>query len=83
MLVTHGVTWLPYVDVIVMMKEGRVQEVGSYNELMERNGPFSRYLKKCLTQDEGEQREGQTDREGNRGLDSRLQERKTDQARGD
>ena len=66
MLVTHGVGWLPEVDVVVMMAEGRVEEVGSYRELMERNGPFAHYLNRCLTQaDEQQGGEGQADQEGN------------------
>ena len=69
MLVTHGVGWLPEVDVVVMMAEGRVEEVGSYRELMERNGPFAHYLNRCLTQaDEQQGGEGQADQEGNTGI---------------
>ncbi|XP_070178633.1 multidrug resistance-associated protein 1-like [Littorina saxatilis] len=59
LLVTHGVQWLPSCDVIVMMSEGRVTEVGSYKDLLRQNGPFADYLRKCLTQTEPQ--EAQTD----------------------
>ena len=43
-----------------------MEEVGSYRELMERNGPFAHYLNRCLTQaDEQQGGEGQADQEGN------------------
>ena len=53
-------------DVVVMMAEGRVEEVGSYRELTERDGPFARYLNRCLAQaDEQQGGDGKTDQEGN------------------
>ena len=43
-LVTHGVSFLQEVDQIVVMKGGRVAEVGSYQSLMERGGAFAEFL---------------------------------------
>uniref|UniRef100_A0A4W5KZC6 ABC-type glutathione-S-conjugate transporter n=1 Tax=Hucho hucho TaxID=62062 RepID=A0A4W5KZC6_9TELE len=43
-LVTHGVSFLPYVDEIVVLKEGCVSEVGSYQSLKDRKGAFSEFL---------------------------------------
>ncbi|KAK7480989.1 hypothetical protein BaRGS_00027804 [Batillaria attramentaria] len=34
-LVTHGVHWLPMVDEIVVLMDGRISEVGSYTKLIE------------------------------------------------
>ncbi|XP_067656381.1 multidrug resistance-associated protein 1-like [Haliotis asinina] len=50
-LVTHGVHWLPMVDVIVVMDKGEVTEVGSYEELLDHDGPFAQFLKTYLLQE--------------------------------
>ncbi|XP_070772711.1 ATP-binding cassette sub-family C member 2 isoform X2 [Enoplosus armatus] len=43
-LVTHGVSFLPYVDEIVVLVDGVVSEVGSYNSLHASRGAFSEFL---------------------------------------
>ncbi|XP_035519606.1 canalicular multispecific organic anion transporter 1 isoform X2 [Morone saxatilis] len=43
-LVTHGVSFLPYVDEIVVLVDGVVSEVGSYNSLRASKGAFSEFL---------------------------------------
>lgn len=43
-LVTHGVSFLPYVDEIVVLVNGIVSEVGSYNSLRASKGAFSEFL---------------------------------------
>ncbi|XP_028983418.1 canalicular multispecific organic anion transporter 1 [Betta splendens] len=43
-LVTHGVSFLPYVDEIVVLVEGKVSEIGSYKSLRASKGPFSEFL---------------------------------------
>ncbi|XP_040905275.1 canalicular multispecific organic anion transporter 1 [Toxotes jaculatrix] len=43
-LVTHGVSFLPYVDEIVVLLDGVVSEVGSYNSLRASRGAFSEFL---------------------------------------
>ena len=43
-LVTHALHFLPYVDYIFVMFDGRIVERGTYNELMASNGPFSRFV---------------------------------------
>ncbi|KAM8860010.1 ATP-binding cassette sub-family C member 2 isoform 1-T2 [Spinachia spinachia] len=43
-LVTHGVSFLPYVDEIVVLVNGKVSEVGSYNSLRASRGAFSEFL---------------------------------------
>ncbi|KAJ8312999.1 hypothetical protein KUTeg_010372 [Tegillarca granosa] len=50
-LVTHGVHWLPMVDTIVVMVNGRISEIGSYEDLMSHDGPFAQFLKTYLTMD--------------------------------
>ncbi|TKS85591.1 Canalicular multispecific organic anion transporter 1 ATP-binding cassette sub-family C member 2 [Collichthys lucidus] len=43
-LVTHGVSFLPYVDEIVVLVDGVISEVGSYNSLRANKGAFSEFL---------------------------------------
>uniref|UniRef100_A0A671YF42 ATP-binding cassette, sub-family C (CFTR/MRP), member 2 n=1 Tax=Sparus aurata TaxID=8175 RepID=A0A671YF42_SPAAU len=43
-LVTHGVSFLPYVDEIVVLVDGVVSEVGSYKSLRARKGAFSEFI---------------------------------------
>ncbi|XP_061766165.1 canalicular multispecific organic anion transporter 1 [Nerophis ophidion] len=43
-LVTHGVNFLPHVDEIVVLVNGVVSEVGSYNSLRASKGAFSEFL---------------------------------------
>ncbi|XP_048247829.1 multidrug resistance-associated protein 1-like isoform X2 [Haliotis rufescens] len=50
-LVTHGVHWLPMVDQIVVMVDGEISELGSYEELLSHDGPFAQFLKMYLTED--------------------------------
>ncbi|KYR03153.1 ABC transporter C family protein [Tieghemostelium lacteum] len=58
-LVTHAVHYLPYVDRIVMMKNGKIVETGTFDELMNNNGSFAKLMshesKEQLHQDEEQQ----------------------------
>ncbi|XP_033725267.1 LOW QUALITY PROTEIN: multidrug resistance-associated protein 1-like [Pecten maximus] len=47
-LVTHGIHWLPKVDKIIVMNNGRISEVGSYEQLLENNGAFAQFLRTFL-----------------------------------
>lgn len=49
-LVTHGLTCLPQVDVIIVLKEGEIVEVGSFEELMGHAGSFAEYVKTYLSE---------------------------------
>uniref|UniRef100_A0A8C7R4X5 ATP-binding cassette, sub-family C (CFTR/MRP), member 2 n=1 Tax=Oncorhynchus mykiss TaxID=8022 RepID=A0A8C7R4X5_ONCMY len=57
-LVTHGVSFLPYVDEIVVLKEGCVSEVGSYQSLKDSKGAFSEFLD-TYAKDEGKKHTGE------------------------
>ena len=46
LLVTHGMNFLPQMDLIVVIKDGSISETGSYDNLLEHNGAFSEFLKK-------------------------------------
>ena len=43
-LVTHSVSFLKEVDQIMVMKNGKIAEVGSYEALMEKAGAFAEFL---------------------------------------
>lgn len=43
-LVTHGISFLPYVDEIVVLVDGVLSEVGSYSSLRASKGAFSEFL---------------------------------------
>ena len=44
-LVTNHLSILPYVDQIVVLKEGKVSEVGTYKELTRKEGDFAEFIK--------------------------------------
>ncbi|XP_026057392.1 multidrug resistance-associated protein 1-like isoform X1 [Carassius auratus] len=44
-LVTHGLSFLPQVDLILVMVDGEITEMGSYTELLGRQGAFAEFLR--------------------------------------
>ncbi|KAI1286879.1 ATP-binding cassette sub-family C member 3 [Halotydeus destructor] len=50
-LVTHKVTLLPHVDEIVVMKDGKISEHGSYLELLHNKGAFADFLVEYLSEE--------------------------------
>ncbi|XP_056392341.1 multidrug resistance-associated protein 1 isoform X2 [Hyla sarda] len=55
-LVTHGVSYLPQMDSIIVMVDGKITEVGSYQELLKQDGAFAEFLR---TYANAEQNDGQ------------------------
>ncbi|XP_012941583.2 canalicular multispecific organic anion transporter 2 [Aplysia californica] len=49
-LVTHGIHWLPLTDHIIVMDQGRITESGSYQQLMNHDGPFAEFVKTYLVE---------------------------------
>ena len=47
---THAIHWLPIVDKIIVMDNGTISEMGTYDELMTHNGAFAQFLLQYLTQ---------------------------------
>jgi ATP-binding cassette subfamily C (CFTR/MRP) protein 1 len=43
-LVTHGITYLPEIDNIIVLKDGEISESGTYKELLEKRGAFADFL---------------------------------------
>ncbi|XP_052452980.1 ATP-binding cassette sub-family C member 3-like isoform X1 [Carassius gibelio] len=50
-LVTHGISFLPQVDNILVMVDGRVSEMGSYQQLLKENGAFAEFLRNYSLED--------------------------------
>ena len=51
---THGLTFLPQCDLIVVLDEGRIREMGTYSELVNNKGAFAEFLQTYATTEEGE-----------------------------
>ncbi|GFR90425.1 multidrug resistance-associated protein 1 [Elysia marginata] len=54
-MVTHGVHWLPLVDSIIVMDQGRITEAGSYQELMTHDGPFAQFVRTYLLEHQNDE----------------------------
>ncbi|XP_065088176.1 multidrug resistance-associated protein 1-like [Ochlerotatus camptorhynchus] len=44
LLVTHGISFLPYVEEIFVVKDGEISESGSYQQLLDQKGAFADFL---------------------------------------
>ncbi|KAK3559875.1 hypothetical protein QTP86_026191, partial [Hemibagrus guttatus] len=51
LLVTHSISFLPQVDNIMVLVEGRVSEMGSYQVLLNENGAFAEFLRNYTLED--------------------------------
>lgn len=49
-LVTHGMNFIRQMDHIVVLKDGKISEQGSYDELVSRNGEFQEFLLQYLNE---------------------------------
>ncbi|KAM4531012.1 multidrug resistance-associated protein 1 isoform 2-T2 [Odontesthes bonariensis] len=56
-LVTHGLSYLPQTDLILVMVEGEITEVGSYQELMVKEGAFAEFQRTYATVDQSDNNE--------------------------
>lgn len=56
-LVTHGISFLPQVDNIMVLVDGNVSEMGSYQELLNQNGAFAEFLRNYALEDITEEEE--------------------------
>ncbi|XP_006177042.1 canalicular multispecific organic anion transporter 2 [Camelus ferus] len=44
-LVTHGISFLPQTDFVIVLADGQVSEVGTYSALLQRSGSFANFLR--------------------------------------
>lgn len=71
-LVTHGLSFLSQADLVLVMEDGRLTESGSYQQLMERQGAFSKFIN---TFDRNQRKEPITSREKSTKLKLHLSKR--------
>ncbi|KAL3857797.1 hypothetical protein ACJMK2_012432 [Sinanodonta woodiana] len=57
LFVTHDVHWLPLVDIIIVFANGKVTQIGSFEDLLTNGGEFAHILKSYLTADDDEVRD--------------------------
>lgn len=50
-LVTHGLHYLKHCDQIIVMKNGRISESGSYHDLISNSGEFSEILEEFIIEE--------------------------------
>ncbi|KAH9380694.1 hypothetical protein HPB48_001532 [Haemaphysalis longicornis] len=60
-LVTHRLSVLPDVDTVVVLRDGTVSDVGTFQELVSRGGAFSDFLVQFIQESEGEGRVSEED----------------------
>ena len=51
LLVTHGVSFLPQTDLILVVKNGTISERGTYKQLLKNGGAFAEFLIEYIQQD--------------------------------
>ncbi|XP_053153950.1 ATP-binding cassette sub-family C member 3 isoform X2 [Hemicordylus capensis] len=56
-LVTHSITFLPQVDHIVVIVDGKISEMGSYQGLLQQNGSFAEFLRNYAPDEDVEEDE--------------------------
>ena len=60
-LVTHGVTYLPETDMIIVLKNGIITEMGSYEYLINQKGDFADFILEQLQKAEDSETETDTE----------------------
>ena len=61
---THGITYLPHCDHIVVLKDGKIEDSGSYEQLTAKEGAFSDVIRSYLENEADEESDEETDGEG-------------------
>ncbi|NWQ90902.1 MRP3 protein, partial [Burhinus bistriatus] len=56
-LVTHGISFLPQVDHIVVLVDGKISEMGSYQDLLKQNKAFAEFLRNYALDEDVEEDE--------------------------
>ena len=52
LFVTNSLSFLPQVDQIIMLDNGTISEMGTYDELKDKDGPFAEFIKLFLANNE-------------------------------
>lgn len=84
LLVTHALHFLPHVDNIILMDEGRIVEQGTYAELRSRsNGAFAKLVKEFGSEDQHEETEANEAEAIDKAVPQKVYERKNMVSKGD
>ncbi len=51
---THGISFLPQVDTIIVLSDGKISEAGSYRQLLNAGKAFADFLRNYLAEEEEE-----------------------------
>uniref|UniRef100_A0A8C8DWC3 Multidrug resistance-associated protein 1 n=1 Tax=Oryzias sinensis TaxID=183150 RepID=A0A8C8DWC3_9TELE len=54
-LVTHGLSYLPQAHLVLVMVDGEITEVGSYQQLKEKEGAFAEFLRMYAANEQSEE----------------------------
>lgn len=57
-LVTHGISFLPQTDFIIVLADGQITEMGHYSELLQHDGSFANFLRNYAPDENQEANEG-------------------------
>ncbi len=60
---THGLSFLPQCDQIVVMADGTITEVGSYSELVDNNAAFAEFLRNYASKEKEEEKREKAERQ--------------------
>ncbi|XP_052614436.1 ATP-binding cassette sub-family C member 3 isoform X1 [Peromyscus californicus insignis] len=60
-LVTHGISFLPQTDFIIVLADGQVSEMGHYSALLQHNGSFANFLRNYAPDEDQKDHEGLQD----------------------
>ncbi|XP_006972048.1 ATP-binding cassette sub-family C member 3 [Peromyscus maniculatus bairdii] len=60
-LVTHGISFLPQTDFIIVLADGQVSEMGHYSALLQHNGCFANFLRNYAPDEDQKEHEGLQD----------------------
>ncbi|XP_051014284.1 ATP-binding cassette sub-family C member 3 [Acomys russatus] len=56
-LVTHGISFLPQTDIIIVLADGQVSEMGHYSALLQHDGSFANFLRNYAPNEDQEDHE--------------------------
>ena len=56
-LVTHGITFLPKTDYIIVLKDGKISEQGTYQDLLQQKGEFAAFILEYMSENAEEDSE--------------------------